>query len=314
MLPIQVAFIVFYAYMLRDHFSGETTMGNTPNSSWSDESRAKKAFGQLVLRLRQERGWSQKHLDRVCNVPWRTILDIEHADKAVLDHRTVSALATAFQLTGLARREFFLTAGLKPDVASNPQLWQSTLQRFYLEHNYPAYVTDLALYIHSFNSYLADLLQFSPQNFLEKHRHYGHISALHFMFDPVFGTRELFRAQWDTLATIVVHYFHVMVETHRQDIRYSLTLSQLQPMRDFNRLWNVTKDLNTISPHLEPITAHHPKYKTLRFWHLQPMLPDAFFEEHRAILNPPADLPTEKAFSQMRLEVPPSVYTLPINT
>lgn len=63
------------------------------------------SFGQLVFRLREERGWTQKRLAEVSGVPVRTIQDIEK-DLRERPHRgTLLKLRRALDIEGDPDRE-----------------------------------------------------------------------------------------------------------------------------------------------------------------------------------------------------------------
>lgn len=62
-------------------------------------------FGQMVYRLREERGWTQKRLGEESGVPVRTIQDIEK-DLRERPHRgTLMKLRAALDIEGDAVRE-----------------------------------------------------------------------------------------------------------------------------------------------------------------------------------------------------------------
>lgn len=62
-------------------------------------------FGQLVFRLREERGWTQKRLSEESGVPVRTIQDIEKDLRARPQRGTKLKLGRALDIEGDAVRE-----------------------------------------------------------------------------------------------------------------------------------------------------------------------------------------------------------------
>jgi hypothetical protein len=271
----------------------------------------KKAFAALVRRLREEHEWSQRQLDRISNIPWRTIFDIEHGDKANLDYRTVSILCEAFKLSGQDRREFFLTAGLKPDVEQDVSDWSSVVKTFYADMKFPAFVIDTAFYIASANTYMAAILGLTFEQFLDKHRLYNGVHILHFLFDADFRSRDLYGEHWAVYATLNTYLFRQVAENHLHEVRYQRTVSQLRGMEDFNRIWEASNQSMSLPGAPYSITLHHALYGTLQYWHSQPVMPDAFFEQFRTVFYSPADAATEMAFNRMREDVPYAAYRFP---
>lgn len=62
-------------------------------------------FGQLVYRLREERGWTQKQLAEESGVPVRTIQDIEKDLRGKPQRGTLLKLRRALDIEGDAVRE-----------------------------------------------------------------------------------------------------------------------------------------------------------------------------------------------------------------
>jgi transcriptional regulator with XRE-family HTH domain len=163
-----------------------------------DENSYRKGFSVLLRRLRrEEQGWKQKELAAKAGLKLRTIQDLETAQKAILDHDTVSKLAVAFGLGGAAQEEFFRAAGLAILNPSDDEVqWNIFIYEFHKSIQFPAFVSDDLANIQSLNSYIIELLQMDMEAFADLSCRFGRFNIMHFFLDPIFNAKKLYGSQW----------------------------------------------------------------------------------------------------------------------
>jgi transcriptional regulator with XRE-family HTH domain len=85
----------------------------------------RKEFGKLIASLRRDMGWTQEQLAHNSGIDEPIISQIERGVKRHFSSEQLVALANAFQMITLERREFFLAAsGVEPEQIARPNLPQ----------------------------------------------------------------------------------------------------------------------------------------------------------------------------------------------
>ena len=222
-----------------------TAIGYTLTKVSDIEIKRKRSFGKRVRELREGRKLSRNQLESKSGVPERTIIDVENGDKAVLDRKTVSLLAHALGLTGLAEREFVLAAGLSPDAPLVLSEHYTIAHRYYDQMDYPALITNSLLDLHSCNAYLLAMLNL-PTTLLDNcaYKGGGGPNVLRFLFDPAMHAREAWRDSWAGMALWNVYYFRLVSQPHVHEPRYAQLLEALRTLPDFEAMWQAADGLN----------------------------------------------------------------------
>lgn len=276
-----------------------------------DEHSIGKGFSILLKRYRREvRGWTQKELANKSGLKIRTIQDLETAQKAKLEHETVAKLAEAFELNRNAKEEFFGAAGLSVVTPSPEEVaWQKVIYEFHKRINFPAFVSDELVEVVSVNSYLTTLLGMNLDIVSEALRIYGSFNTIRFFLDPAFGTKKLYGRQWKSYAAINVWFLRTMSRPYLHTARYQKLMSELQEFEEFEELWAASE--NFVMP--EPpylATIYHQKYGTVSFLHSTAVKPSNRGEQITFLFYHPADAQSERAFAQLRADVPKMAYQL----
>jgi transcriptional regulator with XRE-family HTH domain len=273
------------------------------------DSSVGKGFSILLKRLRREvRGWTQKELAAKSGLKLRTIQDLETAQKANLDHETISYLADAFELEGSAKEEFFKAAGL---AVVSPALdnveWAKLIYEFYKSMEFPAFVSDELANVNSLNAYMIDLLEMKHDKLAAVVNETGRLNALRFFLDPAFNAKKIYGNQWTDYTTLNAWFLRNLSRPYIHTQQYQIVLLELQQFEDFADIWEASAHVEMpLPPYLG--TVHTTKYGTVRFWHSSAVRPNIRGEQMTFLFYHPADPESECAFAQMRAAVPKMAY------
>ena len=272
------------------------------NRIYDDEFKRKCAFGQRVLDLRRRRKLSRNQLDQLSGVPERTIIDIENAEKATLDRKTVMLLARAFDLHGMDLREFVLAAGLAPEHSLDAPDLTAMIRRFFRESDYPAYMTNALFDLHACNSYLMALMGISMQ-YLETLAYRGAgPNMLRFLFDPALNTRATWGNAWRDIAIWNVRVFRQGSLLHVHQPRYTQLLRELRQLPDFDAVWQASAAPQemTLPPHISTVQSPYGPAKVL---HAEVITDEVIHRQLRVALYVPLDETTQAVFATLRQKV-----------
>ena len=284
-----------------------TAIGYTLTRVSDFEGKRKRNFGKRVRELREARKFSRNQLEGKSGVPERTIIDVENGDKAMLDRKTVSLLAHAFDLTGLSEREFVVAAGLSPDAPLSLSEHYTLAHRYYEQMDYPALITNSLLDLHSCNTYLLAMLNL-PTSLLDTCAYEGGgPNVLRFLFDPAMHAREAWRDSWAEMALWNVYYFRLVSQPHVYEPRYAQLLEALRKLPDFEAIWQAADGMNAmpVPPHTSTL---HGAFGTLRVLHTEAITNEILNNHLRAVLYVPMDDATQRAFVQMRSQTPRQAF------
>jgi transcriptional regulator with XRE-family HTH domain len=266
-------------------------------------------FSILLKKYRKElRGWTQKELANKSGLKIRTIQDLETAQKAVLDHDTIAKLADTFDLQGSSKEAFFASAGLAVVMPPFDEIeWGKVIFEFHKSMEFPAFVGDALMQVHSVNSYLLELLEINLDALANLISTRGGLNAMYFFFDPAFNTRRLYGQTWKSYVTTNVWFLRHMSRPHTYEARFQKLLSELHQFEKFTELWDETKDMRMPLPPYLGVVQHH-KYGSIQYWHSTSVKPNTSGEEMSFLFYHPADPQSEQAFTQLRVDVPKVVY------
>ncbi|NPA30673.1 MAG: helix-turn-helix transcriptional regulator [Chloroflexi bacterium] len=208
-------------------------------------------FGRLIRHLRFElaetemRKITQEELDRRCGFPLGTVGRIERGDMRRLDQEHLVALADAFRLTQLERREFFLAANGVPTEkiysypgAPPPEEELNLLLQGIRDLPYPAFVTDVYMdFVYAHHSALA--LWGITDEILEEARAYRLVpNAIYYSFHPRFRFESMFvdPGEWFHLAVGNVQLFRRATLRYRTHRYWDYLMHRMQT--DDPRLWS----------------------------------------------------------------------------
>ncbi len=234
------------------------------NADEVEYANLKKTFGERVVSLRQERKWTR--LDLITHIGMRvntrimsskTMGDIERGEKAFLNHATVKHLADAFSLNGLAREEFFGLAGLKEisEAASGLTAAQEDLiDASYRGLDYPAYVHDQFMNLHSANSYLFVTFGFKLDEQLSSLFLDRKANLLRMLFDPRLDDMMSWikGKQWRRHVERLVYMFRVLSKNYVGTREYLALLRELRRLPDFPDVWKAVEHPNFMPQFLVP--------------------------------------------------------------
>lgn len=284
-----------------------TAIGSTLIHVSDGEFKRKRAFGRRVRDLRDRRKLSRNQLEKASGVPERTIIDVENGDKAMLDRKTVSLLAQAFELRGLAEREFVLAAGLSPDLPLEGLGHFSMAHRFYETMEYPALITNNLLDLHSCNSYVLAMLNLPTSVLDECAYKSGGPNVLRFLFDPNMNARTVWRDSWASVALRNVYYFRTVSQPHMHEARYAQLLCELRKLPDFDAMWQAADGLGMLPmpPHTSTL---YGAFGPLRVLHTEAITNETLSNHLRVMLYVPMDEPTQQAFVQLSAGTPRQAF------
>ncbi len=208
-------------------------------------------FGQLIRHLRFElseiemRKITQEDLDRRCGFPSGTVGRIERGDMRRLEHEHLVALANAFRLTQLERREFFLAANGVPTEeiyrypnAPSPEDELERLVQGLLDVPYPTVITDVYADIIYINHMALQLVGPFDQERLDDFCHYRIVPNLvYFVFHPAFRFESVFvqPSEWFHAAVGLVQFFRRSTLNYRTHRYWDFLMWRFQ--NDDPRLW-----------------------------------------------------------------------------
>lgn len=209
-------------------------------------------FGLLIRHLRFElaeaemRKITQEDLDRRCGFPLGTVGRIERGDMRRLDQQHLVALANAFRLTQLERREFFLAANGVPTEeiyrypgAPSPEEELKILLSNLGNFPYPAFIVDS--YADLVVGHRGALALFGvTAELLTRARQYQDVvpNLIYYIFRPDFHFESFFPepGDWFRLAVANVQAFRRMSLRYRIRPYWDYLMHRFQ--NDDPRLWS----------------------------------------------------------------------------
>ena len=266
-------------------------------------------FSILLKHYRREvKGWTQKELANKSGLKIRTIQDLETAQKAKLDHDTIAKLAGAFDLHGNAKEEFFAAAGLSVVAPTQEEIeWKRVTYEFHKKMNFPAFVSDELTEVISVNSYVASLLGFDLDIISKILHTAGSFNAMRFFLDPVFNTKKLYGRQWKAYTATNARFLRTMSRPYVHTARYQKLMAELQAFEDFKEIWEMSETFAMPEPPYLA-TIYHQKYGEVSFLHSISAKPATSGEQITFLFYHPADEQSERAFAQIRADVPKMAY------
>ena len=242
-------------------------------------STVQKQFGAYIKRLRSERiyinrqgverQWSQAHLAEKADLDDQQIAKLERGEIVDLEP-FLEKLQEAFNLQGLALKEFFAVAGypypLEIEYEKDQIRWLlSTIP-------YPTSVRTPLWDFIAFNRYHALLYGYTDE-FVEKLKQ-GKLGAnlLRMLFDPevrgygLSSLRDTKQLQEGLERSVRV--FRSMSAPFVNEPRYKVIINELLQFREFARIWKMlSTDENEVKllDYLPFREVHHPQVGTLQF-------------------------------------------------
>jgi len=208
-------------------------------------------FGRLIRHLRFElaesemRKITQEDLDRRCGFPLGTVGRIERGDMRRLDQEHLVALANAFRLTRLERREFFLAANGVPTEqmyhypgAPSPEQEFQLLMEGIRDLPYPVLVSDVFMDLVAVHPSMVRFFNISPE-MIQRARTYQILpNTLYYLFHPKFRFESMFLdpSDWFRLAVANVQSFRRVTLRYRTRLYWDYLMHRLQ--NDDAHLWS----------------------------------------------------------------------------
>lgn len=290
--------------------TNQTTLGLIAQIAEHDTNERKKRFGELLQRLRKNAGYTRAKLAERSNVSARTILDIEHGEKAVLDRHTVYQLCEAFTLNEFDRQNFLITAGFDASIdPSSMDIWRFSIQ-LYENTLFPAFILDSMWRLHSINSYFLALCDFSATNL--DNLYHGDVGGPHLLrvlFDPHFAIREWAGEMWHDFVLLNCKLFRLNVTSRfREDISYQQIISKLKKLPDFTDIWQQAESLHILPPPPYFLKTHTSKFGPATFMMTTLFVPPALVGRITVALHTPADGDSTTVFDQIRSAVPKTAW------
>lgn len=207
-------------------------------------------FGKVVAALRKERfdpvqgrAWTQKHLAETTHLSERIVANIERGDKVNLEPDILSALADAFSLTTLERREFFaLAAEVGHDHAVNPthdpQQIREQVNIVINGIHLPGFVYDDYFDIVAAN-HASLTLHGIPSEWLQQFAvEHGAPNFMQVIFAVDSPMRRSMARNWQALASGNMAQFRAMSLRHRHTERFQALFARLCTLPDFYAYWS----------------------------------------------------------------------------
>jgi len=250
-------------------------------------------FGVLIRELRKAlqtrlgRSITQAELERMCGFTdqgRRGIIGrLERGELHCMDEDVLVALADVFRLTRLERREFFLAAnGVSTEKiyqypgAPDPEQEVEQIVRNVRRIPLPMMITDAFIDVVALNRALARVYSLDESN-LDKVRSGEYLpNVLYFLFNPVFGFRQMFRREkdWRNLLVADVQFFRRSSLQYRSHPYWQYLMFRLMEDSDgdpemrrlFIHFWNLAE----LQPGLDGNTTRfydvrHPQFGGLRY-------------------------------------------------
>ncbi len=207
-----------------------------------------RGFGKYVQSLRTENGLTQKQLATATNnrLTEKQIADVEQGRVSDLRYH-LEVLADAFSLYGLAREDFYQTAGyVSPDLKSwNKDTVCDILRRLY----YPAFIRRLTWDLVAFNNYHYVLWKHSSITIDElknpsKNSQSLKLNQLPMLFNPIFKHRQLIGGEerWRIdVARSVQEFKYMSMDNDAMQRREEVVTAMCQTYPEFNALWQTVE-------------------------------------------------------------------------
>lgn len=209
----------------------------------------RKNFGQLITALRNEqfdpilgRAWTQKMLAEQTGLTERIIGDIERGQRVNLDAATLLALAKAFRLSTLERREFFaaVTEIEDVDTSANKRPAQEILEEL-LETlatiHMPAFIHDPFFDLIAMNSLYRTFHQLPQSTF----RNGTAISLEHNYLGLAFGEKAFLKRSlpqlWRQYVLRNILQFRYMTLRYRHTTYFQALFRALYKELVFREIW-----------------------------------------------------------------------------
>jgi transcriptional regulator with XRE-family HTH domain len=293
----------------------------------------RKEFGKLIASLRRDMGWTQSQLARVAEIDEPIISQIERGVKAHFEPGQLVALANAFQMMTLERREFFLaSAGVEPhqivrpdlpQVASdtaNPEKELAKIERMMEQLRVPAFVRDPYSDIIMANGATLALFGIGPANLQSSLTNLGisddaplGFNIIHFLLVRSMPVRSQMapNQDWDNYVLKAIRSFRVSTLRYRARpyFEYLMRIFRNPDVYpSFERYWklaySVEQDVETSS---YPVSYQHRNRGELKFISLSTPIVTAFGELYLVVSQPLNDN-AERAFAEFANQYGRAVY------
>jgi transcriptional regulator with XRE-family HTH domain len=212
-------------------------------------------FGKIVASLRKEqvdftsgRSWTQAQLAEATGLTRKIVSKIEQGAQARLGREVLCALADAFHLTTLERREFFAAASEVTDaeIVRSNQCAQTILGQIWamLESvRLPAYLFDPFGDVLGVNPALLAFHNLSLPDLKAARSTDLGVNVLAQIFDPEGPLRRVLGAHWSAIALSNLQQWRAMTLRYRHTPRFQQLFAALSCYPDFDRLWAVSRNI-----------------------------------------------------------------------
>ena len=211
-------------------------------------------FGKVVAALRKEQisfhsgqNWSQQDLATESGLTPRIVGRIERGEQARLDGDVLGALATAFNLTSLERREFFAIASevadqkiVRKDLCDDEvfnEVW-NLLNGLYA----PAFLTDPFLDIVGVNRSLLSFHGVSMQALQGFRSTPAGVNILGILFASDSPMNRALGLGWRSIAHANVQQWRVATLRYRHTSRFRQLFTALLEFKEFRMMWAAGND------------------------------------------------------------------------
>ncbi len=211
-------------------------------------------FGKVVAALRKEQisvhsgqNWSQQDLATESGLTPRIVGRIERGEQARLDGDVLGALATAFNLTSLERREFFAITSevadqeiVRKDLRDYEvfnEVW-NLLNDLYA----PAFLTDSFLDIVGVNRSLLSFHGISMQELQAFRSTPAGVNNLGMLFASDSPMKRVLGLGWRSIAHANVQQWRVATLRYRHTSRFRQLFTALLEFKEFRMMWAAGND------------------------------------------------------------------------
>lgn len=212
-------------------------------------------FGKVVAALRKEQisfhngqNWSQQDLATESGLTPRIVGRIERGEQARLDGDVLGALATAFNLTSLERREFFAIASevadqeiVRKDLCDDEvfaEVW-NLLNDLCV----PAFLTDPFFDIVGVNRSLLSFHGIGIQELQAFKSTATGVNNLGILFAPDSPMKRVLGLGWQPIAHANVQQWRVATLRYRHTNRFRQLFAALSELTEFRMMWAAGNDV-----------------------------------------------------------------------
>ena len=267
-------------------------------------------FGLLIKTLRrttvdrQGVPWTRESLSSAVHLSPDQLGRLERGDRKYLDTQTLLHLADSFNLTNLERKEFLYAAlGL-----SNETLFprEDSLTRFnnlLAEMNVfqvPALLLDAYADIVAANTSTLNLFMVTPELLNYAKQIPAGQNLLYLIYEPAFGTREIFGPSWRKIATIEILLFRRSTLRYRHTAYFKSLLGILLKERQFDIDWYFCqKYADRYDLTYFHFQYDHPRYGPLSYMATETLVSTRQGDLYLLLYNP-VDTTTASVFKNLK--------------